>query len=304
MKKKHCIYRCGAFLTVANKLAWVLLVIQGEANISPEEGNPGKHKNENGVIWMKIVVCYKYIPDENEIKVQPDRTLDTSAASWMISPYDLNALEAGMRLAALQENSTVEVLTVGGEVVDNSKMRKAILSRGPSKMYAIRKEGFVSGLLTTATLLKQGIEKIGGVDVVICGEGSGDMYSQQLGNLLGALMHVPTLNSVSGLSYENGKVIAERVAGNRTEVYEIEGPVILSVSSDICMARIASMKEILAAGKKPVEVWDADEFAAQTVDRVETVSILAPQSTERKQEIYDNSEDGIEKFCLAIRKSL
>lgn len=253
---------------------------------------------------MKILVCYKYIPDENEIKIKPDRNMDLSAAAWTISPYDLNAVEAGMRLAAAAGDSTVEVLTVGGDVLDNSKMRKAILSRGPAKMYGIKKENFTSNTYNTASLLKQGIEKLGNVDVVLCGEGSGDMYSQQLGNLLGAMMGVPTLNSVSGLSYADGKVIAERTLENRTEVFSISGPVVISVSSDICPARIASMKDILGAGKKPVEIWNADELTASTTEKVETVSVLAPLSTDRKKEIYDSSEEGIEKFCLAIRKSL
>lgn len=252
---------------------------------------------------MKILVCYKYIPDENEIKVKSDRSLDLAPAPWMISPYDLNALEAGMRLAAAGD-STVEVITVGGDVLDNSKMKKAVLSRGPAKMYGIKKEDFTSNTYTTASLLKQGIEKVGGVDLVICGEGSGDMYSQQLGNLLGALMGVPTLNGVSALSYADGKIIAERTLENRTEVYAITGPAVVSVTSDICPAHIASMKEILAAGKKPVEIWNAADLEATPSSKVETVSVLAPLSTDRKQEIYDSSEDGIEKFCLAIRKSL
>lgn len=202
---------------------------------------------------MKILVCYKYIRDENEISVAPDRTIKADAAAWVISPYDLNAIEAGMKLAAAS-GGTVEVLTAGGEAVDNSKMRKAVLSRGPAKMYGVRCPE-CGDLLSTARLLKQAIEKIGGVDLVICGEGSGDMYSQQLGNLLGALMGLPTLNCVSSLEYDAGVLTAGRVSGSRTEKYHISCPAVVSVTSDICRAHIPSMKEILAAGKKPVEVW-------------------------------------------------
>ncbi len=80
---------------------------------------------------MKILVCFKFIRDEEGISVNADRTINLDSAPWVISPYDLNAIEAGMKLAAEAGESTVEVLTVGGEALDNSKMRKAVLSRGP-----------------------------------------------------------------------------------------------------------------------------------------------------------------------------
>ena len=111
---------------------------------------------------MKILVCFKFIRDEEGISVNADRTINLAA-------------EAG--------ESTVEVLTVGGEALDNSKMRKAVLSRGPVKMYGV-KAGECGDMYSTAVLLKGAIEKIGDADLVICGEGSGDMYSQAMGSQL------------------------------------------------------------------------------------------------------------------------
>lgn len=250
---------------------------------------------------MKILVCYKYIRDENEISVNSDRTLKTESAAWMISPYDLNAIQAGMKLAAAAGDSVVEVLTIGGEVVENSKMRKAVLARGPAKMYAVRNDE-CGDLLSTAALLKQAIDKIGDVDLVICGEGSGDMYSQQTGSMLGAIMGVPVLNAVSALNWSDGAVVAERTVGSRSENFRVSGPAVISVTSDICPTHIPSMKEILGAGKKPVELWSVADFTA--VESVaKTDSILAPERTERMQIVYKASDEGgVDEFAKAIRK--
>ena len=49
---------------------------------------------------MKILVCFKFIRDEEGISVNADRTINLDSAPWVISPYDLNAIEAGMKLAA------------------------------------------------------------------------------------------------------------------------------------------------------------------------------------------------------------
>lgn len=250
---------------------------------------------------MKILVCYKYIRDENEISINSDRTLKTESAPWMISPYDLNAIQAGMKLAAAVGESSVEVLTVGGEVVENSKMRKAVLSRGPSKMYAVRNDD-CGDLISTAALLKRAIDKIGDVDLVICGEGSGDMYSQQMGSILGAIMDVPVLNAVSSLDWCDGAIEAKRTVGNRSESFRINCPAVISVTSDICQTHIPSMKEILGAGKKPVELWSVTDFDA-TQSVAKTDSILAPERTERMQIVFNaTDEGGLDEFARAVRK--
>ena len=250
---------------------------------------------------MRILVCYKYIRDEEQISVRPDRTLETDKAAWVISPYDLNAIEAGMKLAAAVGDSSVEVITIAGDVLDNSKMRKAVLARGPAKMYGVRSES-CGDQLSSVCVMKQAIDKIGGADLIICGDGSGDMYSQMFGSILGACMGITALNSVSGLEWLDGSLHAARTAGGRTEHYTLTLPAVVSVTSDICPAHIPSMKEILAAGKKPVELLDASELT-WSESSAEELSVLAPESTERLKQIFRLSDDGgLDEFAKAIRK--
>ena len=249
---------------------------------------------------MKIVVLCKYIRDEEQITVNDDRSLCTEKAPWVISQYDLNAIEAAMRLARESEGE-VSILTVGGEALDNSKMKKAALSRGPAKLYGIKTDE-CEDIFSTASLLKQGIDRIGDVDVVVCGEGSGDMYSQQMGNILGSLMDVPVLNSVSSLEYADGAVVAGRNNGERVETFKITGRAVLSVTSDICPTHIPSLKEIMGAGKKPVEIWPVSDFDAPA-STAETGSGLAPEQMERMQQVFrESDENGVDDFVSAMRK--
>lgn len=251
---------------------------------------------------MKILVCCKYVRDEAAIAVNPDRTLDMSAASWELSQYDSVALEAGMRLAAAAGDSQVEALSAGGEAVENSKMRKAVLSRGPAKLYTVRTEAD-GDILSAAKLLAQAYERIGGADLVICGDGSGDMYSQVLGTVLAAELGVSALNCVSALELDGGRIVATRMASGRAERYELETPAVVSVTSDICRARIPSMKDILGAGKKPVEGWSGADFET-AAPAVATVSTLAPEKAERLKKVYAPDEDGLEQFVRALSDSI
>lgn len=51
---------------------------------------------------------------------------------------------------------------------------------------------------------------------VVCGEGSGDSYDQTTGVILGAKLGWPSLNCVSSLAYEGGRIVAVRQAGYET----------------------------------------------------------------------------------------
>ena len=143
---------------------------------------------------MKIIVCYKLVPEEQDIVVKRDKTLDFTQAQWKVGQYDLNAVEAGAQLAEAASGEVV-VLTVGGDIVDNSKLKKDILSRGPARMYGVKDEACAAAdSYAIAQVLKAGVLNIGDADLVICGEVSGDIYAQQVGPMLGALLGWPTVN--------------------------------------------------------------------------------------------------------------
>jgi len=254
---------------------------------------------------MKTLVCYKLVPEEEEIEVKRDWTLDLTKAQWKIGQYDLNAVEAGMKVKEESGGKgDIVVLTVGGEMVDNSKLKKAILSRGPAQMYGIRDEALTTAdSYTTASVLKAGIEKIGDVDLVLCGEGSGDIYAQQVGAVLGALLGWPTVNAVSKITPGYGKITVERSLEDGVEVLEVDLPAVACVTTDINIPRIPTMKDILGAGKKPFTIWSLAEVGAEVVSGSETISTLAPDQTARLKIIIEGgSEESIDVLYNHMRK--
>ena len=254
---------------------------------------------------MKTLVCYKLVPEEEEIEVKRDRTLGLTKAQWKIGQYDLNAVEAGMKVKEESGGKgDIVVLTVGGEMVDNSKLKKAILSRGPAQMYGIRDEALTTAdSYTTASVLKAGIEKIGDVDLVLCGEGSGDIYAQQVGAVLGALLGWPTVNAVSKITPGYGKITVERSLEDGVEVLEVDLPAVACVTTDINIPRIPTMKDILGAGKKPFTIWSLAEVGAEVVSGSETISTLAPDQTARLKIIIEGgSEESIDVLYNHMRK--
>jgi electron transfer flavoprotein beta subunit len=146
---------------------------------------------------MNIIVCFKFAPDAEDIEVNRDGTISTEKAEWIIGEYDMQAIEAGMRLAEATGGKVI-ALSAGPQKINNSKLKKDVLSRGPDELVLVVDDGMLKAdTAATAQVLAAAVRKLGGADVVLCGEGSSDLYFQQVGLQLGETLGVPTLNAIS-----------------------------------------------------------------------------------------------------------
>lgn len=256
---------------------------------------------------MKIIACYKLVPEEQDISIKPDRTLDISKSEPKISQFDLNAVESAAEVKAAVGEATITALSVGGKSLENSKARKDILSRGPDELTVVMDAQLDNALpFKTSAALAKAAQKVG-YDLIICGDGSGDLYAQQVGLLLGEQLRVPTINAVSKIvSVSNDKVTVERTLEDEVEVLEIALPAVISVTPDINAPKIPAMKAILAAGKKPVTMLSAADIGLGDIPSlVELVAVTAPEQKERKKVIVEGDDDEkVAEFANHIRKVL
>ena len=249
---------------------------------------------------MNIVVCCKVVPDDQDIQVAADGTLDYSKAKPIVSAYDLNAIEAAAQLA---DGGRVVAVTAGPADIDDSKLKKNILARGVDELYMTADDA-CKGLdaHAAAAALADLVAKAGEYDLILCGDGSADDYAQQVDVQLAARLGLPSVNGATKIEAGSGSVTVERTLEDVVEVVEAPLPCVVSVAPDIALPRIPGMKDILAAGKKPSSVNAASDVAAAVVDVVET---KAPQQAERKMEMLDASVDGdLEKFAAALKAAL
>lgn len=75
---------------------------------------------------MKIITCFKLVPEEQDIVVTPEYTLNFDNADAKISQFDLNAIEAASQLTT--DDDEIAALTVGGSLLQKleSAQRRAI----------------------------------------------------------------------------------------------------------------------------------------------------------------------------------
>ena len=250
---------------------------------------------------MKVVACFKISPEAQDIKTRSDRTLDLSQAQWKIGTYDLNTIEAARQLAD-ECGGTVIGLSASGAALGNPKSAKDALSRGLDELVTVIDDAAGSAeSFQTATLLAHAIEQISGVDLVLCGAGSSDQYTQQVGNQLSAILGWPGINAVDAIKSNGQSVTVDRALENGVQVIEVTLPAVLTLTAGINTPRIAGMKDILAAGKKPITALDFEGLSEPT-GRCE--SELAPELMDRRHIIIEGAPADAAAELAAYLKAL
>lgn len=254
---------------------------------------------------MKIITCYKCVADEQDITVNSsDGSLDFSRAAIKISQYDLNAIEAANQLKQQMPEAQVIALSVGGEALNNAKGRKDVLSRGPDELVVVVDAQFEQALPhQTATGLAAAVNKLG-FDLILCGDGSADLYAQQVSLLLGEALQVPALNGISQIvSLTQDAVVVMRELEEETETLTVPLPAVLAVSTDINAPQIPSMKAILGAAKKPVQAWSAADAGLGQIAALSAQQVTAPKQKARQHIIIEgDGDDNIAAFADHLRK--
>ena len=117
--------------------------------------------------------------------------------------------------------------------------------------------------LATAYTLSKMIEKIGGVDLVICGKQAIDGDTAQVGPGIATRLGIPQLTYVSKvreIDLAKKKIVVERMLENGREVVESSLPALITVVKDINEPRLPSLLGIKKAAKAQIPTLTAKDI--------------------------------------------
>lgn len=256
---------------------------------------------------MNIIACYKSVPDEQDITINSaDGSLDFSRANTKISQYDLNAIEAANQLKTQLDGIQITAMSVGGKALTNAKARKDVLSRGADDLVVVVDDQFEASLpYQTAVALAVAVTKKG-YDLILCGDGSADLSSQQVSLLVGEILNIPAINGINKIvSLSNDSITVERELENEIETLTIPLPAVIAVSTDINTPQIPSMKAILGAAKKPVQQWSVTDLSLDVITARSEQKVAAPKQKVRQRIIIEgDGDDQIAELAEHLRKIL
>ena len=164
---------------------------------------------------MNIVVCIKQVPDTTEVRIDPEtNTLVRSGVACIINPFDMYAIEEGIRLKE-KFGGKVIVITMGPPQAEEAL--KESIALGADEAILVSDHAFAgSDTWATSYTLARAIHKIGEGDLIICGKQAIDGDTAQVGPGISAHLDMPQITYVKkidlvSLNGDNKKIKAERM---------------------------------------------------------------------------------------------
>jgi electron transfer flavoprotein beta subunit len=210
---------------------------------------------------MNIVVCVKYVPDATaDPRFESDNTVDRVGVDGLLSELDEYAVEQALQLKeGTEEEVTVTALTVGPEKAADA-VRKA-LQMGADQGVHVQDEAIAgSDAIATSLVLAKAVEKIGKVDIVLCGMASTDGAMSVVPAMLAERLGRPQLTFAKEVTVGDGTVAIKRLTDDGYQAVEASLPAVVSVVEKINEPRYPSFKGIMAAKKKPVETLSLSDL--------------------------------------------
>jgi electron transfer flavoprotein beta subunit len=199
---------------------------------------------------VRTIVCLKRVPDtETRIRIDPSGLrIDSAGVKYVINPYDEYAIELALRAKEAAGQGEVGLVTYG-DAAAQEVLRKG-LAMGADSAILLTGEPGLDGLATAKTLAAE--LKDADAPLVLFGVKAADDDQQQVGPMFATLISRPCVTGVASFKVEGDKVVCEREVEGGSEVIAVTLPAVLTVTKGPYEPRLASLKGIMAAKKKPL----------------------------------------------------
>jgi electron transfer flavoprotein beta subunit len=212
---------------------------------------------------MNIVVCIKQVPGTTDIKIDPKtNTLIREGVQSIINPFDCYAIEEGVRLRE-KHGGKVTVITMGPPQAD-AALREAI-SLGADDAILISDRAFAgSDTWATSYVISKAIQKIGAFDLIICGKQTLDGDTGQVGPGIAEMLTLPFIAYVSKIEdIGGGRMRMQRMIEEGHETIESSLPAVITVSKEINVPRLPSIRGTMKSKSAKIPVWTANDIGAE-----------------------------------------
>jgi electron transfer flavoprotein beta subunit len=248
----------------------------------------------------------KQVPRDNSVKINADLSINAEGIEPIINLFDEYAVEEGLRWNE-QLSGKVTVLSLGPEQW-KEQIRRA-LAMGATDALLLSDSAFAQlDTLGAARVVAAAIQKLGDVDLIICGRNSTDDESGAFGPALARLLGWPQLTYVGKVAEvdEGGKrIVAERHLEEQIETVEARLPAVITVVKDINEPRYPSLLRIKRVAKIDIPVWSAADLGLDAAALAPAVQITArvPPPPRPSGEIIQGA-DAAEKVRKLVDKLL
>ena len=259
---------------------------------------------------FRVVVLIKQVPDIEKVRFDVETgRVDRSSAPAETNPFDLNALEAGLQIKE-KYGGTVTVISMGPRQAESSL--KDALARGADRAILLTDPRLAGAdTIATARTLAAAIKKLGGFDLILCGEKTVDGDTGQVGPEVAELLGVPHAAYVCEIrEVSKDKIVVVSDMGDKY-LYELRLPALLTVTRELNSPRLPTLKDLLRAKRAKIEAWTAEDLSEYVPpdklgfqgSKTRVVKVVIPTTEHRKGLIF-RGDDAVEKIANLLLKEV
>lgn len=206
-------------------------------------------------------MCVKRVPDTAAEKTldPEDFTLDRESVESIMNPVDEYAVEEALKLREAAGEGEVTVLTMGPEPAEKNAVRKALALGADRGVLVTDDRLHGSDAMATAYVLALALAQQE-FDLCLMGSESTDARTSLVPQALGQLMGMTALTYAKKVEVADGRITVHREEEGGYAVVESALPAIVSVVKGINEPRYATLKGIMAAKQKEVQVLSGDDL--------------------------------------------
>ena len=220
---------------------------------------------------LNIICCVKQVPDPEtpasafRVDEAANRVLPAAGIAPVISQFDQLAVEAALRLRDAGADVRIWVLSLGPDSARD--VIRVGLAMGADEGVLLNDPAFFDGdSFSTAHALAAAIEKIGAVDLVLCGRQATDWDAGVTGLAIAELLGLSSISITKTVALVDGKVQATRVLGDAFETVEAPLPCLVTVSNELGEPRYPKLPQIMAANRKQIATWSVADLGLDPAD--------------------------------------
>lgn len=261
---------------------------------------------------MRFVVCTKQVPDTNEVEIDEESgTIVREGVPSILNPFDEFALNMAVDLKEqIEESVEIIVLSMGPPQAEEAL--KKCLAIGADRAILLTDKVFAGAdTWATSLTLAKAIKELNEVDMIFCGQEAIDGSTAQVGPELANLLSLPQLTyveEVDDFNVEDKYIICKKEIDEGYLKVKSEIPALITcLTPPDFEPRIPSVKDIMAAKKKPLIQWGSEKIKEDPENlglkgsRSLVVDVYPPKTRKKGRKIEKPPKEAVDTILDFIK---
>ena len=225
---------------------------------------------------MKALVCVKRVIDYNvKPRVKSDGTgVDLANVKMSMNPFDEIAVEEAIRLK--EKGVVTEIVAVSVGPAKAQETLRTALAMGADRAVLVQvDDGVDVEPLAVAKIIK-GVVGEEAPGLIITGKQAIDDDSNQVGQMLAALLGRPQGTFANEVAVEGDSIVVKREIDGGLETVKLALPAVVTTDLRLNEPRYASLPNIMKAKSKPLANKTPADYGVDIAPRLKTLKVSEP----------------------------